>query len=225
MTENEHPQSLSSFSGDAAMKAEAAREAADEKRAKRNHKRRNKRKRQKNQRFFRAVWWCMVLLVAVVLGQFLVTSLNDVLAVNRSDTNITVQIPTSVTEKSVKPSALKKMTAEQQRTAKETNRTITRQVADILHQAGLIDNPDIFCTYVKLRKADGCFHNGTWQINAKTDFEELVNTIESNEGRKDVVKVTIPEGQNAVEIAHLLQKKRCGFFCAEVLGCAQYLCF
>ncbi|ARP49928.1 MULTISPECIES: endolytic transglycosylase MltG [Caproicibacterium] len=206
MAENEHQQSLSSFSGDAAMRAEAAREAADEKRAIRNHKRRNREKRKKNRHFFLAVWWCMVILVGLVLGQFLITGLNDILAVNRTSSNVTVQIPISTTEDSIKPSALKKLNGQKLQSAKSSNREITRKVANILHQAGLVDDPDVFCMYVRLRKADGCFHNGTWQINAKTDYEELINTLESNEGRKDTIKVTIPEGQNAVEIARLLQK-------------------
>lgn len=207
MTENEHPQqSLNSFSGNEAIKAEAAREAADEKRARRNHKRRNKAKRKKNRRFFRLVWWSMVILAAALLGQFLITGLNDVLAVNRESVNVTVEIPSSITESSMKPSALKKLSGSKLREAQANNQKISRQVANILKQAGAIENPDFFCLYTRLRKADGCFHNGTWQIDTKTDYEQLVNTFESNEGRKDVVKVTIPEGQNALEIAQLLQK-------------------
>ena len=206
MTENEHPQSLNSFSGSEAMKAEAAREAADEKRARRNHKRRNKEKRRRNRRFFRLIWWFMVVLVAIILGQFLITGLNDVLAVDRSSVNVTVEIPSSVTEASVKPSALRKLSGAKLREAQATNREVTKKVAEILQKAGAVDNPDFFCLYARLRKADGCFHNGTWQIDTKTDYEQLINTFESNEGRKDIVKVTIPEGQNALEIAQLLQK-------------------
>ena len=146
MTENEHPQqSLNSFSGNEAIKAEAAREAADEKRARRNHKRRNKAKRKKNRRFFRLVWWSMVILAAALLGQFLITGLNDVLAVNRESVNVTVEIPSSITESSMKPSALKKLSGSKLREAQANNQKISRQVANILKQAGAIENPDFFC--------------------------------------------------------------------------------
>ena len=203
MAENE---SLNSFSGNEAVRAEAAREAADEKRAKHNHRRRNRAKRKKNKRFFSLVWWCMVILTAACLGQFLITGLNDVLAINRSSVKVTVEIPSSITENSVKPSKLRKLSGEPLKQAKETNSKITQKLAQILKQAGVIDDPDFFCLYSKLRKSDGCFHNGTWQIDTKTDYEEIVNTFQSNEGRRDIVKVTIPEGQNALEISKLLEK-------------------
>ncbi len=203
MTENE---SLNSFSGDAAVRAEAAREAADEKRSIRNHRRRNREKRKGNKRFFRLIWWSMVILLAACLGQFFVAGINDMLAVNRSSANVTVEIPSSVTEKSIKPAEFEKLNSQQQQNANRTNRAVTSRIAQILKQDGVIKNTNFFCLYVHLRKVDGCFRSGTWQMNTKTDYEEITNTFESNEGRKDIVKVTIPEGQNALEIAKLLEK-------------------
>lgn len=203
MAENE---SLNSFSGDAAVRAEAAREAADEKRTIRNHRRRNREKRKGNKRFFRLIWWSMVILLAACLGQFFVAGINDMLAVNRSSANVTVEIPSSVTEKSIKPAEFEKLNSQQQQNANRTNRAVTSRIAQILKQDGVIKNTNFFCLYVHLRKVDGCFRSGTWQMNTKTDYEEITNTFESNEGRKDIVKVTIPEGQNALEIAKLLEK-------------------
>lgn len=205
MSEN---QSLNSFSGSRAVQEEAERERAQAKRAQEMHARRNREKRKKNRRFFRWMWWAMVVLIGLLLGRILIWGLNDVLAVHREDVAVTVDIPPSVVDKQTAPGELGKITDQaQQRAAKQKNREATREVAQILKNHGVIDNVDFFCLYSDLRGADGRYHNGTWQISQKTDFEALVHIFRSDENRKDVVDVTVPEGKNAMEIAQLFAKE------------------
>lgn len=183
----------------------AAQAQDEEKRTKKNHARRNRQKRKKNRRIFRLMWWAMVLLIGLLIGRYLVWIMNDVLAVNRPDIQVTIEIPSSVTALETSPSDLLAITdAAQRREAEENNRTATREVAQILKNNGIIDNVEFFCLYSNIRGADGRYHNGTWTLSQKSDFEELVHLFRSDDARQDVVQVTIPEGRNALEIAQLL---------------------
>ena len=155
---------------------EAAYDRMQAKRAKKNHIRRNRAKRKQNRRFFRLVWWAMVVLIGLLLGRFLVWWMNDFLAVNRPDTKVTIEIPTSVSDKETTPSDIQKMTdPAKQKAAEKQNKEATREVAQILKQHGVIEDVDFFCLYSSLRGADGRYHNGSWQLRQKTDHEALTH--------------------------------------------------
>ena len=187
---------------------EAAYDRMQAKRAKKNHLRRNRAKRKPNRSFFRRVRWAMVVLIGLLLGRFLVWWMNDFLAVNRPDTKVTIEIPTSVSDKETTPSDIQKMTdPAKQKAAEKQNKEATREVAQILKQHGVIEDVDFFCLYSSLRGADGRYHNGSWQLSQKTDYEALTHLFRSDEERQDVVKLTIPEGRNALEIAQMLVKE------------------
>lgn len=163
---------------------EAARRATNQaerqamRKAERAHKRRNREKRGKNKLFFRLVWLVMVLFVGFALAQYAVTGINDMLAIGREKVGVTVEIP------------------------KNAN---TEQIADALHTAGVIQRPDFFKLYSKLTKADGHYNNGTYKIDTSMDYEAIINNLQSNANRVDIVKITFPEGTNAPEVAQLLQ--------------------
>ncbi|MVB11588.1 YceG-like family protein [Caprobacter fermentans] len=142
------------------------------------HRLRNREKGRKNKRFFRLVWFVMVLFVSLLLARYLVVGVNDMLAVGRDSLNVTVDIPQKATDK---------------------------QVAQILYQDGVIRDKNFFLLYAKLTKAPKQFGGGSFQVSTNMDYEALINSIQSNANRVDTVKLTFREGMNAPEIAALLQ--------------------
>ncbi|MFU0833599.1 MAG: Endolytic murein transglycosylase [Oscillospiraceae bacterium] len=153
--------------------------AAAQKRYLQLHRLRNREKGRKNKRFFRFVWFIMVLFVSLLLGRYLVSGVNDMLAVGREDFDVTVDIPQNATES---------------------------QVAQILYQDGVIKNRDFFRLYAKLTKAPEQYRGGSFQIRSDMDYEALINTLQSYSSRVDTVKLTFPEGMNALEVAELMEK-------------------
>lgn len=161
-----------------AQKAKQSQQQADV-RAELAHKMRNKEKGRKNRYFFRLVWLIMVLMVSALLSLFAITGINDMLAVGREKVSLTVEIPKNAD---------------------------SGKVAEILSDAGVIRDVNFFKLYSKLTKADGHYHNGSFQIDTSMDYQALITTLQSNLNRVDTVKITFPEGINATEIAAQLEK-------------------
>lgn len=157
-----------------------AAEWAAAKKAQSAHKQRNKLKRKKNRRIFRAVWMVMVLFIALALVQYMVSGINDMLAVQRTQVDVTVDIPKDPT---------------------------LEQVAEILEERGVIENPQFFTLYAKLTNSEDYFRKGTFQLSTTMDYQALITTLQSNASRLDVVDVTFPEGITVQEAAALLEEK------------------
>ncbi len=80
-----------------------------------------------------------------------------------------------------------------------------KQVAKILKNENIIKSENIFLTFVWLARVEKKFKSGTYKFNTKmTSFASLRDIINGNTYR---IKVTIPEGFTAEEIAELLEKK------------------
>lgn len=171
-------QDIYSRSG-AGQAAGGADNAAARKRAELAHRLRNKEKGRKNKRFFRFVWFVMVLLVSLLLAQYLVTGINDMLAVGRDRLNVTVEIPQKATNS---------------------------QIAQIFEKNGVIRDPQFFLLYAELTKAPKQYGGGSFQLRTDMDYEALINSIQSLSNRVDTIKLTFPEGMNAPEVAALLEK-------------------
>jgi UPF0755 protein len=121
----------------------------------------------------------MVLFVSLLLARYLITGVNDMLAIGRESLEVTVDIP-------------QKATAD--------------QVAQALYQDGVICDENFFKLYAKMTKAPKQFGGGSFQVRTNMDYEALINSVQSNANRVDTVKLTFPEGMNALEIADLLQQ-------------------
>ncbi|MBI5574385.1 MAG: endolytic transglycosylase MltG [Elusimicrobia bacterium] len=80
-----------------------------------------------------------------------------------------------------------------------------KQVAKILKNENIIKSENVFLTIVWLAKVEKKFKPGIYEFNTKmTSFAILRDIINGNTYR---IKVTIPEGFTAEEIAQLLEKK------------------
>lgn len=170
---------IHSYSNPEAAQRDRAMQREAEVRAAKEHRRRNRQKRRKNRFLFRFMWFFMVLFLSVMLSQLIISGFNDMLAKDKEKVTVTVEIPKNPT---------------------------TEQIAQILKDAGVIRETQFFKLYSKLTKADGHYHNGSYKLDTDMDYEAIINNLQSNNNRVDTVKITFPEGMNAVEIAALLEK-------------------
>ncbi|HEX3026124.1 MAG TPA: endolytic transglycosylase MltG, partial [Clostridia bacterium] len=128
--------------------------AAD--RAQLAHKLRDEEKARKNKSFFRLMWFSFLLMFSLLAAKYLVTGVNDMLAVGRQPVNVTVEIPKNAT---------------------------TSQVTKILYQAGAIRDEQSFSLFTKLTKAPKTYNGGSYQVTTGMDYEALINSIQSRENR------------------------------------------
>ena len=149
-------------------------------RAERAHQARNLEKGRKNKHFFRFFWIIMVLFISVLLAQYMITGINDMLAIGKEKVSVTVEIPKKAT---------------------------SAQVADILKDAGVIRDTNFFALYSRLTKADGSYTNGSYKIDTNLDYQAIITTLQSNLNRIDTIKVTLKEGMNVPEMAALFEKQ------------------
>ena len=121
----------------------------------------------------------MVVLVSLVIGQYGVDGINDMLAVGREAVTVTVDIPVDPT---------------------------TEEVADILEEKGIIQEKSFFILYASITNSSEYYSNGTFQLDTSMDYEAIINNLQRTTNRLDTVTVMIPEGTSVVELAELLEE-------------------
>ena len=152
------------------------------KQQKKEEKRIEKSKAKRNRRIFKWVWLSMVVIVAIVLSQYILVGVNDMLGISRGGDvhTVTVSIPKDPT---------------------------LDQIADILHDNGVIGRTRFFKLYTNVTSSVEDFHQGEFKLDTNKDYEAIINTLQSNSNRTDIVTVQITEGMNVLEIANLLNEK------------------
>ena len=141
-----------------------------------------KLKAKRNRRIFKLVWLSMIIIVGVMISQYILVGVNDLLAISRTDNphTVTVSIP--------------------------ANPTID-DIADLLTEKGVIQRPTFFKLYAKFTSNVEGFRQGDFKIETNKDYEAIINLLQSNVNRTDIVKVQITEGMNVLEIAKTLHEK------------------
>ena len=115
-----------------------------------------------------------------MLSVFLITGMNDLLAINRTDSSkVKIEIPENPT---------------------------LDDVADTLAKNGIIGEPSYFKMFATVTKSADDFTQGTYEISKNMDYEAIINYLLSSNNRTDTVKVMIAEGQNVLEIANTLKE-------------------
>ena len=141
---------------------------------------RNNRKRRKNRMLFRFVWAAFVIILGIYAGLLLSKGANDVFAMDRQKTPKNVEI--SVHDKAS-----------------------ANEVADILAKAKVIEEPDFFKLYCKVKNIH-TFVRGDFSIPTDMDYEEIIDFLFSRSNRVDVVEIMFYEGINLLEVAQLLEE-------------------
>ncbi len=139
-----------------------------------------KKKKIKKNKKLKYVWITMIVVFSALLVDFAITGINDVLAFNRKENTVQIEIP--------KGSGV-------------------CDIARILKENNVIDHEIYFKMYAIMRGASKNFIAGHFEIKTNLDYEAIISFIQSNENRSkdDLTKVTIPEGLSVIECAKLLE--------------------
>ena len=170
-------QVINSFSGQD-VKEQIARESKkSQKKRERAQKRELKKRNKRNRRIFRIMWLVSILLVGAMVSAYVVTGMNDLLAINRTDdTVVSVKIP---------------------------DKASLDTVTDLLVSSGVIKEGTYFKKFAELTKSDK-FNQGTYELRKDMDYQAILSNLTGNSSRTDTVEVTIIEGMNVLEIADQL---------------------
>lgn len=176
---NSEPAELNSYSGQD-VKEQIARESKNAlKKKKKAEKKERKAKDKRNRRVFRWMWVISVVIVGVMLSAFIITGMNDLLAIKRTD-------------------------------AKDVTVTITStnidDIAETLEKSGVINEPLYFKLYAAVTKSADYLDEGTYKLRTNMDYQAIISNLESVESR-EVVTVTLIEGENVLEIANKLKEE------------------
>ena len=82
----------------------------------------------------------------------------------------------------------------------------TSDIADILHEKGLISSKLMFRVNSKFGGYDGTYMQGTYKIAMGTDEEEIMKILQSGLVYNESIKITIPEGYTAAQIANAAEE-------------------
>ncbi len=181
-TEAAEPGEITSYSETSAESSDEVLDKDELKAAIRLDKKRSKRKARKNRVIFRTVWLTMIVFVSIITGEFLMVGVNDMLAVGREDEKtVSVTIPKNAT---------------------------LDQVTDILLEKKVIGNEGFFKAYATITHATSGFSNGTFEIQTNKDYQAIINYMQSDMNRTDVVTIQFPEGFTIDDYAKLLEKNK-----------------
>ncbi len=125
------------------------------------------------------IYLAVILLISVVIAYFLIVFLIDSMGLNRSSDPVDIEIPRG---------------------------SGTQQIADILAENDVIDQPLCFRLYSKLSRADGKFQQGAFTLSADMGYAEIVTILQTSTPRANV-NVTLTEGMTVEEMAALLEEK------------------
>lgn len=132
-----------------------------------------------NKSFFRIVWFVLLGLVSALLARYVLTGINDMLAVGRDSVAVQIEIPEGAS---------------------------VWEIADIFQKNGLICEKEFFVLYAVATKTGNKFSGGFYELNAGMDYQALLNHIKNKANVRNVVDITFTEGMNVAECAELLDK-------------------
>lgn len=86
-----------------------------------------------------------------------------------------------------------------------TDRMNVDDIADVLHENGIIEMPWLFKAYINYSdKAEG-FLDGEYTVNAQMSYKSIITLLQTVRTYTNTVTVMIPEGSNAQQIGQLLE--------------------
>ena len=153
----------------------------ERRRQEKEHRKRNRIKAGKNKRVFSLVWIVMVLLISFTMASILIAGSNDFLGVDRVDSITDITIPEHVT---------------------------IDQLSQILSEHGVINNKLFFGIYCNLTAETkiASIAAGNYAIETNLDYENIISFLRSGDADREVIRITFPEGMNALDIAVLLEE-------------------
>lgn len=126
------------------------------------------------------VYSAAVCSISILLAYYMIVGVNDMFALVKKDpTDIIVDVPKGAT---------------------------LEDVTDLLDDNGVIEYPFFFKTYAKISKKNTGFKAGTFTLNTKSDYNQLLQKLRLPAGAdKSTITVTIPEGLTVEQVAVLME--------------------
>lgn len=79
-------------------------------------------------------------------------------------------------------------------------------IADVLHDNGIIEMPWLFKTYINFTNGQEGFLDGEYTVNSSMSYSRIISLLKTVRTYTSTVKVMIPEGFNAQQIGELLEE-------------------
>ena len=123
----------------------------------------------------------LVLAAAGFLAFFAISSATDLLAFGKENRQIEVTIESGMS---------------------------VNEIAQLLGQSGVIEQPVTFRLYAALRQKDDGFQAGSYVFNSNMSYDRIITALRSGDTIKEEVTITFYEGMTLREIADALEKER-----------------
>ena len=158
---------------------EEAREA-ERLKLKEKRKKQKRRKKTHGRLIFALVMVTLVISVAVLGAVFVINISSEILGLNRSDTEFSVEIPEN---------------------------SGTEAISDILYNEGIIGNPTLFRIVSKLNGTDGTYMAGVHKLNPNMTYSDIIEALrEQPISQREFVELTFPEGIRLIDAAAKLEE-------------------
>lgn len=79
-------------------------------------------------------------------------------------------------------------------------------IADLLHEKGVIKMPGLFKTYLRISDKEEGFLNGEFTLKSNMSYSNIEIALKTKKKYTETVTVMIPEGATALQIAQLLEE-------------------
>ena len=79
-------------------------------------------------------------------------------------------------------------------------------IADALHENGIIEMPWLFKTYINMTGKDKGFLDGEYTVNSTMSYSNIITLLKTVRQYTNTVTIMIPEGFNAMQIGELLEE-------------------
>lgn len=161
---------------------EELEEQREQERLRLKEKRKNKKRKKKThgRLAFALIMVTLVISVAVLGALGFITLGSEVLGLNRSNSEFSVEIPEN---------------------------SGTEAIANILQQEGIIENPTLFRVVSKLKGADGTYIAGSHKLSPNMTYSDIIKTLQEEAiNPREFVDITFPEGIRLVDAAAKLEE-------------------
>ena len=126
------------------------------------------------------IWLAIILAIGISLGRLIWVCAADILAFGRESKIVTVNI---------------------------TESDSIDDIANKLHDAGLVRYPELFKLYAKISNAEDKIITGSFELDTLYDYHALVLQMSPRSTNRGEIEVLIPEGYSCCQIFQLLEEK------------------
>ena len=126
------------------------------------------------------VYSAAVCSISILLSYYLIVGVNDMFALVKDSTDIVIDVPKGAT---------------------------LDDITDLLDENDVVEYPFFFKTYAKFSKKSTGFKAGTFTLNTRSDYNQLLQKLRRPAGAdKSTITVTIPEGLTVQQVAELMEE-------------------